>query len=200
MSRSAHSAAVGHFITTAAAAYRATGIAAAISVARMLEDHAGGSYLKNPTQPPATRHLDAVLDAADLHTVAQALGPAIKDLGWTEGELPMPASFQGRYAYVTVVGAGTEAPDDRFYFGLYLQAPHTYYPSHWHRAEELYYVLSGTASWQRGSGALTPKPTGSLIHHAPDEPHVMETHGKPLLAMWAWIGDLRPGSYRIVDR
>jgi dimethylpropiothetin dethiomethylase len=199
MSPSSHAATVSRFITAAAAAYRKTGVAEAVSIARMLDEHPGRTYLETRARPPATRCLDTVLDAAGLHPVAKALGTAIKDLVWTEGKEPMPASFKGRYAYVTLIGEGTEAPDDRLYFGLYLQAPQTYYPSHWHRAEELYFVLSGTALWQHGTGVLSPKKPGTLIHHAPDEPHVMETRSEPLLAMWAWIGDLRPGSYRIVD-
>lgn len=128
----------------------------------------------------------------------RVLRGGLTDLDWTEGNLPVPASFKGRYAFVTLIGAGTPVPDDRFYFGLYVQAPDTYYPSHWHHAEELYYVLSGTALWQQGKSSLTPKPPGTLVHHAPDEPHIMQTGVAPLLAMWAWIGDLSD-SYQIAD-
>ena len=185
------------FVAAAAEAYRQTGHPEAIGVAKLLDEHRNSVFRVEPGDPPATRYLDAIVAAADLHPVAISLGSAIKSLDWTEGDLPMPASFKGRYAFVTLIGEGTSVPDDRFYFGLYMQAPQTYYPSHWHRAEELYYVLSGTASWQQGNGTLTGKSPGTLIHHAPDEPHVMETHVAPLLAMWAWIGDLSPGTYRI---
>ncbi len=193
------STAINRFVAAAAEAYEATGVPQAVGVAKMLREHHGQAYAMEPGRPPATRHLAAILNDADLHPVAKVLGPAIRDLDWTEGTLPMPASFKGKYAFVTLIGEGTSIPDDRLYFGLYMQAPATYYPSHWHRAEELYYVLSGTASWQQGKGVLSPKPPGTLTHHAPDEPHVMETYDIPLLAMWAWIGDLSPDSFRIVS-
>ncbi len=188
---------INRFVAAAADAYRATGNLEAIGIARLLDEHAGAAFRAEPAAPPAARHLGTILAASDLHPVARTLGASLKDLGWTEGELPMPASFNSKFAFVTLIGEGTSIPDDRFYFGLYTQVPGAYYPSHWHRAEELYYVLSGSASWQQGKGKLAVKPPGTLIHHAPDEPHVMETHAAPLLAMWAWIGDLSPGTYRI---
>lgn len=186
------------FIAAATEAYRRTGVAQAIEVARLLDEHAGGAYAIEAAHPPAAAHLDAILASTDLHAVAMPLRLVLKDLDWTEGTLPVPASFKGRYAYVTLIGEGTSRPDPRLYFGLYLQAPDTYYPSHWHHAEELYFVLSGTALWQQGATTLTPKPPGTLVHHAPDEPHVMQTGAAPLLAMWAWIGDLSD-SYQIAE-
>ncbi|MEZ5923038.1 MAG: dimethylsulfonioproprionate lyase family protein [Hyphomicrobiaceae bacterium] len=188
---------INRFVAAAAAAYRETGVRQAGQVADLLAAHEKAAFSIVPATAPATRHLDSILNAGDLHPAARPLGSAIKILDWTEGELPMPISFKGKFAFVTLIGEGTSVPDDRFYFGLYMQAPNAYYPSHWHRAEELYYVLSGTASWQQGTSQLAPKPPGTLIHHGPDEPHIMETHGAPLLAMWAWIGDLDPKSYRI---
>lgn len=190
--------ALNRFIAAAADAYRESGVAQAIEVARLLGEHAGGAYVIDAAHPPAATHLDTILASTDLHAIAKPLGHGLKELDWTEGTLPVPASFKGRYAYVTLIGEGTSRPDPRFYFGLYLQAPETYYPSHWHRAEELYFVLSGTALWQQGATKLSPKPPGTLLHHAPDEPHIMQTGAAPLLAMWAWIGDLSD-SYQIAD-
>lgn len=191
-------AAINRFVAEAAAAYRATGNPQAMDVARLLEEHTAGVFSIEAAHPPATAHLETIRAASDLHPVAGTLGSTLANLGWTEGTLPVPASFKGRYAFVTLIGEGTSRPDDRFYFGLYMQAPETYYPSHWHKAEELYYVLSGTAFWQQGTTKLAPKAPGTLVHHAPDEPHIMQTGAAPLLAMWAWIGDLDPDSYTIV--
>ena len=47
-------------------------------------------------------------------------------------------------------------------FGLYVQAPESFYPPHSHAAEEFYYVLSGTARWQKGEEAFSLKPPGQL--------------------------------------
>lgn len=186
---------INRFVAAAAEVYHATGNAEAVKIASWLREHAGRRYAIEAGNPPAAGHLDTILAARDLHAAARGLGPAIKTLDWTEGALPMPASLRSRYCFVTLIGEGTAVPDDRLFFGLYIQAPGTYYPAHWHHAEELYYVLSGTASWQQGDQVPRPKPPGTLIHHLPDEPHIMETHGEPLLAMWTWFGDLDPDSY-----
>lgn len=186
------------FFHAAAAAYRKTGVPEATVVAERLEGHAGRPFVAEPTdRPPAIAHLSAACAAADAHPVLAALGPAIHRLPWTEGELPVPASFKGRYAYAALIGPGLPIADKSMYFGLYLQSPDSYYPNHWHLAEELYYVLSGTAEWRQGASPLAAKPSGTLVQHKSNVPHAMQTRTPPLLAMWAWIGDLREGTYRI---
>ena len=187
---------VDRFIAAAADAYRSTGNARATTVADILVGHITGAATLRSVQPPAAAHLGAAARASGSRAAVHELAPAIESLDWTEGNLPVPPSLPGRYCFVTLVGDGSARPDQRLLFGLYLQAPHTYYPSHWHHAEELYFVLSGEAEWAQGGGALALRPPGTLVHHAPDEPHTMVTGDQPLLAMWAWLGDLGFDSYR----
>lgn len=78
---------------------------------------------------------------------------------------------------------------DNLFFGFLLQAPHTYYPPHVHKAEEFYFVLGGTAVWQRGR-EWQVRPPGSFIHHGSGVVHAMQTHREPLLALVAWTSDL----------
>lgn len=187
------------FLHAAAAAYRSTGVPEAAGIAERLEGHAGRAFVGEPGATPATAHLAAACAHPDAHPALAELGPAIANLPWTEGVLPVPAFFKNRYAYTVLVGPEEPIADPELYFGLYLQAPNSYYPKHWHLAEELYFVLSGTAEWQQGSAPGAPKPPGTLVHHRSNEPHIMQTRAEPLLAMWAWIGDLRDGTYRIED-
>jgi mannose-6-phosphate isomerase-like protein (cupin superfamily) len=76
-----------------------------------------------------------------------------------------------------------------------LLGPAAHYPSHAHRAEELYLVLSGTADWQRGDEPFAARRPGAVIIHASSEPHAMQTAQEPLLALYLWRGaDLGAGA------
>ena len=111
----------------------------------------------------------------------------------------MPAGFKGRYSFCELVRpeAPVRAPD--VCFGAYLQFPDTWYPLHWHAAEELYFPLSGTALWTRDGVRDRAEPPGTLIRHGPHERHATRTGAEPLLALWAWTGDLDFASYGIED-
>ena len=136
--------------------------------------------------------LDAALAAAPSETSAlrDALAPAAGMAEWREGPRPgAPAGFDGGYAYVALVGPGGRIPSPDCRVGLYLQRPGLHYPAHAHDAEELYFIVSGTADWQAGERRFKATP-GQLIHHAPAEPHVMATGDAPLLAIFVWLGDI----------
>lgn len=191
---------LARFLSGAAETLRASGTPEAVDMASRLEGHARTAALGTGgagSRPPVLGHLDAALALADRHRLVDIVAPIVHGLDWTEGDLPMPDSFRGRYAFVTLVGNRTAMPDDECYFGLYLQAPDTHYPSHWHSAEEIYTVLSGTALWQAGKAAFVARPPGSQILHRSFEPHAMDTRAEPLLAMWSWTGDIRAETYDI---
>jgi dimethylpropiothetin dethiomethylase len=188
------------FLAEAARTLGGSGRPEAVDMADRLRRHAAAaSYTVGDAhaRPPVLAHLGAALALADRHPLVDLLAPVVHGLDWTEGDLPVPASFRGRYAFVTLVGEGTPIPDDSCYFGLYLQAPATHYPSHWHAAEELYMVLSGTALWQLGTAPFAARPPGSQVLHRSYDPHAMDTQAEPLLAMWSWTGDLRAETYEI---
>jgi hypothetical protein len=123
---------------------------------------------------------------------------SLEALPWVRGSKPMPPAFADCYLFNVLIGDGSPAPQPELLAGLYLQAPGSFYPSHLHAAEEIYVVLSGTAEWQQGSDDFRPWPPGSVIRHASREPHAMRTGDAPLLALWAWIGDLDTDSYRLL--
>ena len=81
-------------------------------------------------------------------------------------------------------------PAQKIAIGISLQAPHTFYPRHKHKALEFYGVLAGTALWQMGDGEWQAKPPGSFIFHDSDVVHAMHTQEEPLLTTFAWVGDL----------
>lgn len=80
-------------------------------------------------------------------------------------------------------------PSQNIAVGFSLQAPHTFYPRHKHKALEFYGVLAGTALWQMGDGEWQAKPPGSFIFHDSEVIHAMQTQEEPLLTTFAWVGD-----------
>ncbi len=98
-------------------------------------------------------------------------------------------------AVVEIIGPDGMIFDKRCRFGLLLQDSGTYYPKHQHAAEELYFILSGTAKWTVDNGDPELKGADTFIHHKPNQPHAILTQTKPLLTMWGWAGDITSSSY-----
>lgn len=119
-------------------------------------------------------------------------------LPWMQGSMRMPASFQGRFAYVELAGPRGMIANSDVSFGFYLQQRDTVYPSHWHEAVEDYLIVSGTALWQIDDAGFNARQPGTHIMHASNQPHATTTLQEPLLAMWFWRGDIRDSTYRVV--
>ena len=167
-------------------------------VGRMVSSVSAGAFVADPKRTPALRQLPRALASPGAHPlVRDHLLDLAEGLPWTDRNFAMPGSFAGRYAYVEIVGPTGVLAHDGFRFGLYLQTLNSFYPSHSHAAEELYFVLSGIAQWQRGDRPFAAQDVGNAIHHRPWESHAMRTAAEPLLAIWAWVGDLRTETYKI---
>jgi len=83
--------------------------------------------------------------------------------------------------------------------GLFLLPPSTSYPSHRHAAEELYYVLSGSARWGTDKAPPHKIAPGTSIYHSSWQWHEMITSKEPLLAIWFWTGNTDFKQYEMVD-
>ena len=91
-------------------------------------------------------------------------------------------------------GAG-QIPQEDIRFGLLQLAPNAVYPGHRHAAPEVYYVLSGTASWTVGSRSFIAA-AGTTIYIPVNTIHRMVNQsGEVLTAVWAWWA---PGGDRSV--
>jgi len=184
-------------VAVAADAYGATLDPSAVALARQLGASSPPFTLPAGQPQPALASLSDALANLTSGALAPLLKACAPRLAWTVGNFRMPASFAGRSAYVEIVGPEGLAHRHDLRFGLYLQTPESLYPPHNHAAEELYYVLSGIARWQKADGEFHAKAPGTLIRHAPWERHAMQTAAEPLLAMWAWTGDLSVSTYRV---
>jgi hypothetical protein len=70
-----------------------------------------------------------------------------------------------------------------------IQAPHTHYPTHVHKAVEFYYPLGGTANWLRGEEGWKTRAPGSLFFHDTGVRHATQTADEPLLSLILWVND-----------
>lgn len=154
-----------------------------------------------PAQPAS------ILSAGILHTAAlpdtHATGRLALDaqgwLPWQDSPAAslQPTSLRAIKSIVTLLGPEAPIRCDAFLFGLFYQAPGSYYPLHAHEAAETYTILAGNARWQAGDRRLTVK-AGDAVHHPPNLPHAMRAGADGFLAMWRWSGDISFDSYRML--
>jgi len=151
-------------------------------------DEAAGTRGGKPL--PVLRWMDAL--AADTASFGASL---IADLAHNAHALTWQQTYTARdtsgefienYGYAELLGPRAPLHSERIAGGFLLLGPRTLYPRHRHEAEEIYLPLSGTARWQQGSADWTERPPGTIIHHASEEPHAMQTGDRPLLALYLW--------------
>ena len=138
----------------------------------------------------------AAHDAPLLQTVLASL----EHLHWAENaDNNGPDVFKAQLAFVELLGPTGMVLSSDCRVGLLLICRDNYYPAHRHAAEELYFVVDGTAQWSSERSEPTYRPPGSFIHHQSWETHTMVTHDEPLLAVWCWTGDVSFSSYEMVS-
>lgn len=98
------------------------------------------------------------------------------------------AHFLSRYGFCEVIGPRghfTSSQTRVFfcYFGSGL-----WYPRHEHAAEELYFVISGSARLSVDAKPDLIAHAGDARLHGPHEPHALETTDNPMLALIYWRG------------
>jgi mannose-6-phosphate isomerase-like protein (cupin superfamily) len=150
-----------------------------------------------PRDLPVCRHLAEALSlakdgpAADL---AEAIAALAGKLCWVQNPNYVHDSklraFVADYAYVKIAGPDGMVLSPDTALGLLLIGPKNHYPAHSHPAEEIYMVVAGEAEWQRGGAPWQLQPPGSVIHHEPKVIHAMRTAAQPLLALYAWRGEI----------
>ena len=136
-----------------------------------------------PTGHPATRHLATALASAT--DIATALRPIATAVPWRYSYAPRTdAPDLGQdIAFAELVGPAAPFRHAAMCLGFLLIGPHRLYPPRAHPAVELYYVVSGTATWTAGQASWWVPP-GSYILHPSDMPHATRTNAEPLLAVY----------------
>lgn len=153
-------------------------------------------------QHPATHLAEGIRAACRLpgaHPVAALILRAMAHLPWADSPAAslQPTSLQAIKSIVELLGPDGPIPCVDLRFGLFYQAPGSYYPLHAHEAAETYTLLAGSALWQAGDARLSPGP-GEAIHHPPQMPHAMRAGPEGFLAIWRWSGDIGFDSYHML--
>jgi len=162
-----------------------------ISLSKQI-DEVPRSRLPNPSTETFTskKSLDRAISGIPPDLSLRMSGSiAAQQSPWSEASRGIPEFFAGGYAYSILVDEHGICGPEPIRVGLLLQQDHVAYPGHAHDAEEFYFILSGTAAWRVDDQHFQARP-GDLIHHASAAIHEMNTADEPLLAIWAWRGNL----------
>ena len=139
-------------------------------------------FISSPDTTRSAEHqalIDATLAAADVIEWRRT---------YTESEVG--ADFMARYGFFELVGPTGHYHDDvtRGYVGYWGSGLH--YPWHAHPAEEIYYVVAGSAEFEV-EGSRTMRSVGESQLHASNQPHAMTTptDGIGVFTFVLWRGD-----------
>ena len=77
--------------------------------------------------------------------------------------------------------------EERYIALLMMLFPHTTYPLHAHRIEELYFVLSGEAEWTHDGESWSVLPPGSAFHNHSYQPHAIRAGAEPMVAVGLYL-------------
>lgn len=131
--------------------------------------------------------------------IVESIKSAARGASWqqTYSEAEVGADFLNRYGWFELVGpSGYYFSDSARAFIVFWDAG-LHYPAHLHEAEELYYVLAGSAEFHadgQPSARLVPEGTR---YHASNQLHAMDTHAEPVLALVMWRGQGLKDSVRM---
>lgn len=166
--------------------------------------------IRSPRQSPALtdganetirRQLAATAELATTEAdrrVAELVRDRADELHWSisyanYSEPDMQEFHQGYYT-TPIMGPsrldGVQVPSNDVSLYLTIQAPGVNYPSHVHKAPELYHVIAGEGLWQKGGAEYVAQPPGAWIEHPSGTRHAMRTTEQPMLSLALWTDDL----------
>jgi len=167
---------------------RVLSLLAAVDFSKVDEQHLRAS------SHPVIRQLQQVgasSGAASTQAIFQAFLPHLETLPWRYSYAPRPDApdIGERMAWAELVGPIAPFHSHQVCLGLTAIGPDLLYPPHHHPAVETYLVVSGTANWI-ANGTSRRQPPGTLILHPANLIHAMQAGDEPLLAAYAWTGDV----------
>jgi hypothetical protein len=167
---------------------KALALLAEVDFTRASEEH-----LRASAHPVIQQLRQSELGSVDPATQAifQAFLPWLDALPWRYSYAPRPDApdIGNRMAWAELVGPIAPFSSRKVCLGLTALGPRLLYPLHTHPAVESYLVISGTSAWT-AAGQTRKCPPGTLILHPSNIVHAMETDDEPLLAAYAWTGDV----------
>lgn len=98
--------------------------------------------------------------------------------------------FTDRLATCEIIGYEAPFTSEEMHLYFVYLPPDTFYPWHKHPAEELYFVLSGGAIFQRENKPDQALRAGDHIIHETQEAHAIQTIDAPLISLAVWRNHL----------
>ena len=151
-----------------------------------------------PAFVPAVRQMALWPPENSFHAAIQAVVP-FGDWKRTYSEAEVGYGFLQDYGYIELFG-----PNGHFhsrtarayvaYWGRGL-----YYPAHRHEAEELYFVISGSGTFEAEGLETVRLGPGQMRLHRPNQSHAMTFKDSPILTYILWRGDGMDG-IPVMDR
>ena len=163
-------------------------VLAALASARSVE-------MPAPQSLPAVHYWAEALRLATERAPAPlvaALRDAAPDFRWQQNPnylAKLDADYLSGYGFVGFAGPDTGLAAEGIRIGLLLIGPERHYPEHNHPAEEIYLPLTDALWWREGEEWREVAPM-QVIHHAPWRVHATKTRTEPLLALYAWLGEV----------
>tara|TARA_B110000879_G_C10881460_1_gene396964 strand:+ start:24 stop:608 length:585 start_codon:yes stop_codon:yes gene_type:complete len=152
--------------------------------------------IKQSVSPSNVKFFNTLFE--DKSDLVQRFADFADQLHWRQaGFGKLPENISQEISVTEFIGPNGIFENPNVRIGLLLQSPEIHYPRHWHTAEELYYIISGTAKWATDDEKENPHAPGSFVHHMSTQKHKVTTCSKPLLALWGWTGDIDGASYSI---
>ena len=163
--------------------------------ALQLLERAAPKAAPEPNSLPALRYWDEAIELAaetDPAGATAALRRSAPAFHWRQNPnylATLDRDYLSGYAFTEFVGEVAPLAQDGLRVGLLLIGPDRHYPEHNHPAEEIYLPLT-PASWWRAGEDWRDVPSGHVIHHAPWRVHATKTGKTPLIALYAWLGEV----------
>lgn len=141
-----------------------------------------------PALVPATRQMSLWQPESALHSAIQAVVP-YADWKQTYTEEEVGFGFLQDYGYLELYGPYGHfySKTARAFIAYWGQG--LYYPAHHHAAEELYFIVSGSATFDAEGLETVRLMPGQTRHHKPNQLHSMTTKDSPVLTYILWKGD-----------
>ncbi len=148
-----------------------------------------------PHTLPATRFWESGLALAaesSPSALDESLRVAAPSFHWRQNPNyldKLDETYLAGYGFNEFVGEVAPLREDAMRLGVLLIGPERHYPKHNHPAEEIYIPLT-RALWWRSGEDWRAVPPGEVIHHAPWREHATKTQAEPLIALYAWLGEI----------
>ena len=99
-------------------------------------------------------------------------------------------------AHVELLGPNGLAESSKVRIGLYGMLPNCEYGLRTHPAEEIYFMLAGSAFWKLSDSPYQQLFPGERSHHHSMVPHATRTGEDAFMSVYVWGGDIATDDYK----